>query len=175
MRPKYESAGLATRAQALVALGRKKDAIADSTAAVDSARRTGDPALFLRAVAAALRIEPESGIAAEAYESIVGIRGALSDPHLRRSFDESETVQFVLGTQRRAPRPRFPDGLSEREVEVLRLVAAGNSNSQIAAELIISVNTVQHHVASILTKTGLTNRTQAASYAHRAGILEAVE
>jgi DNA-binding NarL/FixJ family response regulator len=56
-------------------------------------------------------------------------------------------------------------------VEVLRLVAAGKSNTQIAAELVISVNTVQRHVGNILSKTGLANRTQAASYAHQAGIV----
>jgi DNA-binding NarL/FixJ family response regulator len=67
--------------------------------------------------------------------------------------------------------PTYPDGLSEREAEVLRLVATGKSNAQIADELVISVNTVQRHVGNILSKTGLGNRTQAASYAYRAGIV----
>jgi pimeloyl-ACP methyl ester carboxylesterase/DNA-binding CsgD family transcriptional regulator len=58
-------------------------------------------------------------------------------------------------------------GLSAREAEVLRLVAAGKSNSQIASELFISLSTVQHHVSNILTKTGAANRTEAAAYAHR--------
>ena len=57
--------------------------------------------------------------------------------------------------------------LSSREREVLRLVAAGRSNQQIADELVISYNTVQRHVGHILSKTGLANRTEAASYAHR--------
>jgi DNA-binding NarL/FixJ family response regulator len=60
----------------------------------------------------------------------------------------------------------YPAGLSEREVEVLRLIASGKSNSQIASELFISLNTVVRHVSNILTKTGLNNRTEAASYAH---------
>jgi DNA-binding CsgD family transcriptional regulator len=58
-----------------------------------------------------------------------------------------------------------PDGLSQREVEVLRLIAAGKSNPQIADELVISINTVQRHVSNILGKTGLANRTEAAGYA----------
>jgi DNA-binding CsgD family transcriptional regulator/pimeloyl-ACP methyl ester carboxylesterase len=58
-------------------------------------------------------------------------------------------------------------GLSARELQVLRLVAAGKSNPQIAAELVISVNTVQHHVSNILAKTGLTNRTEVAAFALR--------
>jgi DNA-binding CsgD family transcriptional regulator/pimeloyl-ACP methyl ester carboxylesterase len=63
-----------------------------------------------------------------------------------------------------------PDGLSAREVEVLRLIAAGRSNPQIADELVISLNTVQRHVSNILAKTGLSNRTEAASYATRNGL-----
>jgi pimeloyl-ACP methyl ester carboxylesterase/DNA-binding CsgD family transcriptional regulator len=64
-----------------------------------------------------------------------------------------------------------PNGLSAREVDVLRLIAAGKSNRQIADALVISLNTVQNHVSSILSKTGLTNRTEAASYARDQGLL----
>ena len=63
--------------------------------------------------------------------------------------------------------PASPDGLSEREVEVLRLVAAGKSNQEIAADLVISVNTVQRHVSNILDKTSLRNRAEAGAYAHQ--------
>jgi DNA-binding CsgD family transcriptional regulator/pimeloyl-ACP methyl ester carboxylesterase len=62
------------------------------------------------------------------------------------------------------------NGLSAREIEVLRLVAAGKSNPQIAEALVISLNTVQRHVSNILAKTGLANRTEAASYATRHGL-----
>jgi DNA-binding NarL/FixJ family response regulator len=58
-------------------------------------------------------------------------------------------------------------GLSTREVEVLRLLAAGKSNAQIADELVISLNTVRRHVSNIFAKIGVENRTEAASYAHR--------
>jgi DNA-binding CsgD family transcriptional regulator/pimeloyl-ACP methyl ester carboxylesterase len=64
----------------------------------------------------------------------------------------------------------LPGGLSEREVEVLRLIARGRSNPQIALELVISVNTVQNHVSSILAKTGLSNRAEASSYAQHRGL-----
>jgi DNA-binding CsgD family transcriptional regulator/pimeloyl-ACP methyl ester carboxylesterase len=63
-----------------------------------------------------------------------------------------------------------PNGLSAREVEVLRLIAAGKSNPQIADELVISLNTVQRHVSNILAKTGLANRAEAASFATRHGL-----
>jgi pimeloyl-ACP methyl ester carboxylesterase/DNA-binding CsgD family transcriptional regulator len=59
-----------------------------------------------------------------------------------------------------------PDGLSSREVEVLRLVAGGRSNQQIADALVISLNTVRRHVSNIFDKTGVANRAEATSYAH---------
>jgi DNA-binding NarL/FixJ family response regulator len=71
----------------------------------------------------------------------------------------------------RGTRPAYPGGLSEREVEVLRLVAAGKSNQQIADELVISPNTVVRHVSNIFTKTGVANRTGAASFATRHGLV----
>ena len=66
--------------------------------------------------------------------------------------------------------PAYPDRLSEREVEVLRLIAAGKSNQEIADALVISLNTVLHHVSHILDKTGAANRTEAAAYAARRGL-----
>lgn len=58
-----------------------------------------------------------------------------------------------------------PDNLTEREVEVLRLLAAGLSNKAIGERLYISTNTAANHIRSILLKTGAANRTQAAMYA----------
>jgi DNA-binding NarL/FixJ family response regulator len=63
--------------------------------------------------------------------------------------------------------PVYPDGLTQREVAVLRLVSLGKSNPEIARELMISPNTVAHHVTNILNKTGTANRTEAATYAAR--------
>ncbi len=66
----------------------------------------------------------------------------------------------------RAPgRARYPAGLSHREVEVLRLVAAGRGNREIAEALFVSHNTVANHVRSILTKTNAANRAEAAAFA----------
>jgi DNA-binding NarL/FixJ family response regulator len=61
--------------------------------------------------------------------------------------------------------------LSSREVEVLRLVAAGRSNAQIADTLVISQNTVIRHVSNIFGKIGAANRAEATSYAHRHGLV----
>lgn len=61
--------------------------------------------------------------------------------------------------------------LTAREIDVLKLIAAGSSNSSIAEELVISENTVKGHVSNILSKLHLADRTQAAVYAWREGIV----
>ena len=64
----------------------------------------------------------------------------------------------------------LPDGLTEREGEVLRLIAAGRSNAQIAEELFVSEATVKTHVNHIFSKTESRDRAQAVAYAHRRGL-----
>jgi DNA-binding CsgD family transcriptional regulator/tetratricopeptide (TPR) repeat protein len=71
----------------------------------------------------------------------------------------------VLRLLQTVARPVGPDGLTSRELEVLRLLASGLSNHEIGAKLHISANTAANHVRSILMKTGAANRTQAAMYA----------
>jgi two-component system, NarL family, nitrate/nitrite response regulator NarL len=66
---------------------------------------------------------------------------------------------------------RAEDLLTEREIEVLRLVAQGVSNPDIAAELYITVNTVKTHLRNILDKLHVENRTQAATYAVQKGLI----
>jgi NarL family two-component system response regulator LiaR len=61
--------------------------------------------------------------------------------------------------------------LTDREIDVLRLVAQGYSNNQIAAELCITVNTVKSHLKNILAKLQLDNRTQVAAYALQSGLI----
>jgi DNA-binding CsgD family transcriptional regulator len=72
-----------------------------------------------------------------------------------------------------SPTAALPDGLSSREVQILGLVARGLSNREIGSNLYISEHTAANHIRSILRKTGCANRTQAASYAHRHGLVEA--
>lgn len=68
------------------------------------------------------------------------------------------------------PQSSIPDPLTERELDVLKLLAQGLSNQEIAGRLVISVTTVYSHVSSILSKLHLATRTQAALYALREGI-----
>ncbi|UCC54409.1 MAG: response regulator transcription factor [Anaerolineaceae bacterium] len=65
--------------------------------------------------------------------------------------------------------------LTEREIDVLRELARGSSNPEIAETLSVSVTTVRSHISSILGKLALENRTQAAIYANKAGLLTAEE
>lgn len=67
--------------------------------------------------------------------------------------------------------PEQVEQLTPREVEVLRLLAGGRSNREIAAALVISVHTVANHVKNLLGKTQTANRTELAAYAHRHGLL----
>ncbi|MGC9960622.1 MAG: response regulator transcription factor [Acidimicrobiales bacterium] len=65
-----------------------------------------------------------------------------------------------------------PDGLTARELEVLRLIGAGLSNAEIAARLFVSETTVKTHVNHIFSKTASRDRAQAVGYAHRHGLLD---
>lgn len=72
------------------------------------------------------------------------------------------------------PQPLL-DALSERELDVLRLLARGASNQEIAEILVVAVNTVKHHVSTILSKLGVSNRTHAVAQARSLGLLPKVD
>jgi LuxR family maltose regulon positive regulatory protein len=69
------------------------------------------------------------------------------------------------------PQQRLHDPLSERELEVLRELAQGASNQEIAETLVLSIKTVKHHVSNMLAKLGASNRTQAVAQARSLGLL----
>jgi DNA-binding NarL/FixJ family response regulator len=77
-------------------------------------------------------------------------------------LDLDEAVALTAG---RRPRPSTATGLSAREVDIVRLVASGLANKAIAAQLHLSVRTVETHVRHALAKTRLDNRTQLAAWA----------
>ena len=70
----------------------------------------------------------------------------------------------------RSSRPLL-DPLSVRELEVLHLIAIGDSNYEIAEQLVVAVSTVKRHVSNIFSKLGVTSRTQAVARAREFGIL----
>jgi DNA-binding CsgD family transcriptional regulator len=85
-------------------------------------------------------------------------------------MDEEARAFLATLTAKRAPTPAQVDqaakhGLTRRELEVLRLVAAGHSNSEIAGILFISVPTVKRHLSNLFAKLGVSTRAQATAYA----------
>jgi len=91
-------------------------------------------------------------------------------------LDPSVQAALLKAAQQAVGRPPAsavpPDGLTEREVEVLVLIASGLSNHEIAARLFVAETTVKTHVNRIFAKTGSRDRAQAAVYAHRHGLGE---
>jgi len=86
---------------------------------------------------------------------------AILDPAVQARLVEAATLPAPTG------RRPLPDGLTDREGEVLRLMAGGLSNSEIAAQLYVSEATVKTHINHIFAKTGSRDRGQAIAYAHR--------
>jgi len=97
---------------------------------------------------------------------------AIHQVHLGQPSLEPGIALRVLHELSHPPsqRPLTPDPLTQRELEVLRLVAKGRSNKEIAEELVITELTVRTHVSNILGKLQLASRTQAALYALKEGL-----
>lgn len=84
---------------------------------------------------------------------------------------ERAAAEATLGSLRPAPAPREVGDLTEREVEVLVILAGGKTNRVIAQELFISEKTVASHVSHIFTKLGITSRSAATAYAYDHGFI----
>jgi len=99
-------------------------------------------------------------------------------PDLQRAIRAAAAGQVQLSPQaatrlmREVRAPEHPEELTERETDVLRLIAHGKANKEIAAALTIQENTVKTHVSNILQKLGVQSRTQAALYAAQNGLAE---
>jgi len=95
-------------------------------------------------------------------------------PYLDRllaAFQQKSMAQVQTGVPITAKAQPLPDPLSERELQVLQLLACGSSNQEIAQELVITVDTVKRHVSHIFAKLGVNNRVQAVIDAQQLGLL----
>jgi DNA-binding CsgD family transcriptional regulator len=137
-----------------------------------------DPATALQVVAAAWAVRARSGgefapfflafaerIRAAAAERV----GSEADPLWRKGSRLTVDDAIALAFGRTRPRSTGALGVSGREIDVVRLVAEGLSNKEIARRLHLSVRTVESHVRHLLIKTGLDNRTQLATWARERG------
>lgn len=86
-------------------------------------------------------------------------------------FAPSVTRKLIEEFARRTSRPRSIEALSQRENEVLRLMARGMSNNEIGQQLFVTDNTVKTHVARIFTKLGARDRVQAVVMAYESGLV----
>ena len=107
-----------------------------------------------------------------------GARGYILKGHVRREL--LDAIRAVHAGQKRIP-PEVAaelaehtgeDDLSSREIDVLRLIAAGNANKEIAGQLSIAEDTVKSHVTNILAKLGANDRTHAVTIGLKRGIIE---
>ena len=114
----------------------------------------------VRAGAAGYLLKDVAAAELEAAIRTLHAGGALLDP---------QVTAAVMSEVARGPEPGLVD-LTAREREVLRLLASGLSNKELAARLFVSEKTVKSHVSSILAKLGLADRTQAALFALRHGV-----
>jgi DNA-binding NarL/FixJ family response regulator len=107
-----------------------------------------------------------------------GARGYILKAHVRREL--LDTIRAVHSGQRRIPpevaaalaEHATDDDLTTREMDVLRLIAAGNANKKIAGRLSIAEDTVKSHVTNILAKLGANDRTHAVTIALKRGIIQ---
>ena len=136
----------------------------------------------------AIRSEAPQGrvIMLTTFEGDVGIHRALqagARGYLLKNMDPEELLNIIREVH--AGKKRIPpevasqlaehmgeESLSEREIEVLREVAGGNSNREIAQKLFISEETVKVHIKHIMAKLGATDRTQAVAISLRRGIIQ---
>ena len=161
--------GAADRFVAMLAatLGDWEVAEARFDAAMDLNRRMGAPTWLAHTAYEYGRMlhtrgrEEDAGRAASMLTEAAVLAERIGMPALLPRIDELRSAM--------TPAP-LPDGLSPREVDILRLVARGLSNRQIGEELFISGHTAANHIRSILRKTSCANRTEAATYAHRHGL-----
>lgn len=98
---------------------------------------------------------------------VVAAGEALLSPSVTRSV----IAEFVSQPERPQPDPERFSALTERELDVVRLVARGLSNAEIAAELVVSDQTVKTHVSRVLMKLGLRDRTQIVITAYESGLI----
>jgi DNA-binding NarL/FixJ family response regulator len=109
---------------------------------------------------------------ATTQEIVAGISAAARGDAL---LSPSVAAKLLERVREAPPRPAVPDpasaSLTEREIEVLRLLASGMDNAEIGKTLFISPSTVKNHISSILLKLQIENRIQAAVYAVRSGLV----
>lgn len=163
----------ALQALALAASGDQGAALIALAGALAAAAAEGYVRVFVDEGAPMARLLGRLATASRAGQGVSP--AAVPLPYLSRlmhAFEPGAALHHVPRTTREAPGgAELVEPLTDRELQVLRLIAAGKSNRQIADELVVVVDTVKKHVGHILDKLEATNRTQAAARARALGLL----
>ena len=148
-------------------------------AAATAWRSAGDPyplAYALLRVGEAELAEGDRAAAADAVREAAELaRGIGAAPLAEEATTLAQRARLSLEvepSEAEAPEEPAPFGLTERELEVLRLIAAGQTNREIGGTLYMSPKTASAHVSRILSKLGVSGRVEAAAVAHRLGLSE---
>ena len=137
--------------------------------AVDLFNRCGAPFEAAGARLALARALRNSGRQSVARDEAQAARKAFA--RLGAAHGVEQAARLLAGLEDRAgAQPPSAAGLTPRELEVLRLLAAGLTNREIAARLVISEHTVHRHVTNLYRRLGVSSRTAATAYAHRHGL-----
>jgi DNA-binding NarL/FixJ family response regulator len=130
-----------------------------------------DESVFAALQAGARGYLTKDASAEEIARAIDAVRGgdAQLDPSVQRRLVDALATGVQPSRRRRGD---LPDGLTQREAQVLVLIAGGRSNAEIARELFISEATVKTHINNLFSKAGVRDRAQAVTYAYRKGLAE---
>jgi DNA-binding CsgD family transcriptional regulator len=172
--------------QVHMARGELAQADAELVPALEAARMIDNPPQLWKTLTALGLLRQKQGKAIEslqlfneAVQIIDNVADGLADGPTKDAFLSSKEVQNIRRLVAGLPeepgveaKESYRDGLSEREVDVLRLVAKGLTNKEIGEQLFISVKTVNTHVSNIFAKAGLANRAAATAYAIRHGLTD---
>jgi DNA-binding CsgD family transcriptional regulator len=166
-----------------LALGRLRGNLGGVVDALEGLGRLGaatgqaEPAARLFGAAAALRDEIASPLSPTEVARFASAVTALRAAGRELARDEALALAFAVQVEQvgsataAEDRPATTRGLTEREFEILRLLAAGQSNREIGERLFISPATAARHVATIFAKLGVASRARATAHAHRHGLL----
>jgi DNA-binding NarL/FixJ family response regulator len=133
----------------------------------------GRPGLKVIVLATSPKVDVDGEIFEAGAAAFVGGNGSQDDVSFAIRQTQQPSIHFAPPPRPRVQRVEQPaTALTHRELEILRLVAQGQSNAEVASALWVTEQTVKFHLGNTFRKLGVTNRTQASRRAHQLGLVE---
>jgi DNA-binding CsgD family transcriptional regulator len=167
--PPFRGAALRSRAEALGTLGRLEEGAAAAQESISLFAACDAPFERVRSEVALAEILAQQSVLDPARELLASARAVAEPLGAKRLLDQIAAIEARLVVPASGPAD-YPGGLSAREVEVLRLVATGMTNAEVAAQLSISDRTVGQHLRSIFEKLDVSSRAAATRWAVEQGL-----